>query len=197
MSTEFQKGDFVKRTTVTSWSEEFGVVGEEYEVLKVNNSGSISVIKNKFASRAAFELVFRPKFKAGDVVRKVSGKPFGNGKVVNVIQKYAKIHSGYVPWVENGWINEDKLMLVEEKETRVMGNNNPFVVEEVQTTVTKKINTLVNGCGPGASYVSIRKDGDGINLVIGAKYEDELCGYFSKSTLTELIQQLTEVRDLM
>lgn len=61
----------------------------------------------------------------------------------------------------------------------------------------KTLKPVKNGDGPGYSYVSIVPDGDEINLVIGALYDDRRACGFSKATLTQLIDLLTEVRNTM
>lgn len=71
--------------------------------------------------------------------------------------------------------------------------------EFVKTVTTHKINRVIDGCGPNASYMSVIPSlgGGSIELVIGAAAEDRCAAYQNKESLTELIRILTEIRDCM
>ena len=69
-------------------------------------------------------------------------------------------------------------------------------VEEVKT---KKIKEAIDGRLPNGAEVSFKgRDGYGlVELVVGASWSDRGARFFDKKSLTELIDNLTEVRDLM
>ena len=69
-------------------------------------------------------------------------------------------------------------------------------VEEVKT---KKIKEVVGGELSNGAEVSLKgpdEDGD-VELVVGARWSDRGARFFDKKALTELIDNLIEVRDLM
>jgi len=69
---------------------------------------------------------------------------------------------------------------------------------EVVTKEVKTINKVVDGSLSNQAYVSIVPDWSGlVNIVVGAEYEDRLACSFSKKSLKELINVLTEVHDAM
>ena len=69
-------------------------------------------------------------------------------------------------------------------------------VEEVKT---KKIKEAIDGRLPNGAEVSLKGPdayGD-VELVVGARWSDRGARFFDKKSLTELINNLVEVRDLM
>ena len=73
------------------------------------------------------------------------------------------------------------------------------MTEFVKTeTITKKtINTVIDGDTLNFAYMSVVPDGDILDLVIGAKYEDRVACAFSKNSLAELIRVLQDIHEAM
>lgn len=87
---KFKVGDRVRRVRESTWPEDYGTAGKEYDVISVEDfSGNVVVISGKGAAAAdAFELVpTQAAFKAGDRVRCVSvcgGSAFTVGETYTV-----------------------------------------------------------------------------------------------------------------
>ena len=77
---------------------------------------------------------------------------------------------------------------------------NPFVKEETKTITTKRVGTVINHYLKNSALMSVAvcsENNSIIDLVIGADFSGRVCSSFSKRSLTELIDTLTEIRDAM
>lgn len=55
---------------------------------------------------------------------------------------------------------------------------------------------MIDGQGPNCTHLSVVRAGQGaVQLVVGARYENNCASYFNKSGLLELIKVLKEVAD--
>ena len=66
-------------------------------------------------------------------------------------------------------------------------------------TITKKsIQSFQDGQGPGCALMSFQVKGkDHFQLVIGARFENRCAEAFCKGSLSELVDQLIELRDAL
>lgn len=67
----------------------------------------------------------------------------------------------------------------------------------VKTITKTEVVTKRDVTGPDFIYMSVVPDRDGINLVIGAKYEDRFAAGLSKEGLARLIQELAVIHEAM
>lgn len=199
-------GDKVKRVGYSEWPHQFGKEGEVYEVLKVNNNGIVVIEGMPTASASAFEKVYTTP--EGTIVN-IGDKGVWEGVVYTLVggpdpygveQPYwnGRGESSWNPLTTEGYtILPNNTQQTKEEPTMTATQPRTKGAMFTETKTTTVIKEVINGRGPNGSYVSIKPDGFVINLVIGASWHNRCAEGFSKKGLTELIEELTAVRDCM
>lgn len=102
----------------------------------------------------------------------------------------------------DGYINDNVGRCSATKSTfkvisRAAKKEEPKMSNFIETTTVKTIKTVIDGKTSNYADISVKPSGKYINLVIGAKYDNNFCCEFSKTGLKDLISDLQEIHDVM
>ena len=158
-------------------------------------NGTIYQVNDWWYGEDALELVEEEYKTPEGVVVKVGDKGVWWGHEYTLVDNPVDSCRGKVYWKSKfGWNPLDtKGYTLKQKNV-----NKEKEMKLTETVTETKIKKVLDGELSNGAYIStgVWEEGE-IKLVVGAKYSDAYCCYFNKESLTELIEELTAVRDLL
>lgn len=190
----FKEGDKVVRKDGTTFSNKSFVT----TVDRLDGAKIWLKETKTYTTESHIKLKESNMFKEGDKVRITGNTNSSVNSVgdIGVVVSEKSLYGSYKVFVYGrgescNWTKPHEMELV----GNVTKTTNPFI----ETVTTSKIKSVVNGRGPDHITISMKVNSSnkGIELVIGHAYDYYNSGNLSKVGLSQLIDQLTGVRDLL